>query len=208
MATCTFSWPDVLLDLTLGVRALLAAVQGVGLQLEAVFRAVESAAGVVTEVAAEGVAGGMVDSVAEVVAEHAAEGDASEGAAEAATEGGAAEAAAGGAGNGDVTKPAVTVNPAVVELEGVITMGLVSVVLPGILAGILAGLLIEYCGGPEINTLEAGACGAAFAVGTHVGNFVFGGGVVTRRDGPSIASRCGTRWSVVPRGVRRGPHAG
>ena len=213
MATGTFTWPDVLLDLTLGVRALWAAIQGVGLQLEAVFQAVESTAGVVTEVAAEGVAGGVVDSMAEGVAEHAAEGGASEGAAEAATEGGAAEAGAGGAGNGAVAKPAVAVDLVVVEGVALIIVGLVGTAVRGIIAGILAGLLIEYFGGPAITTAEAAVCGAALSLLTERaiwGDLTLPAGrrVVTRFGGPVLTSRCGTRWSVVPRGVRRGPRVG
>jgi len=168
------------------------------LQLEVVFRLVEGTAEVVTEVAAEGVAGGMVDSVAEAVAEHAAEGGAPERVAEAATEEGAKE--------GDGTKPAGTVDMAMAGVGGFITGTLMGAVVRGILAGILVGLLIEYCGGPAIDTGEAGACGAALAVGYVVGNWLprWEGRAVPHQGGPSITSRCGTQWSVVPRGVRWG----
>ena len=57
------------------------------MQLEVLFRLVAGTAEVVTEVAAEGVAGGVVDRVAEAVAEHLPEGGAPERVAEAAIEG-------------------------------------------------------------------------------------------------------------------------
>jgi hypothetical protein len=48
-----------------------------------------------------------------------------------------------------------------------------------VVRGILAGPFIEYCGGPEIDTGEAGACGAALAVGYVMGNWLprWGGGL-------------------------------
>ena len=177
------------------------------MQLEMVFRVVEGTAEVVTEAVAEGVAGGAVDSVAEHAAERGASEGASEGAAEVATEGGAAEAAAGGAGNGAVTKPAVAADQLVIEGAALVLLGLVR----GVIAGILAGLLIEYWGGPAISTVEAAACGAVLSVLTEryfLGDLTLAMArprVVRRFDGPILTSRCGTRWSVVPRGVRRGP---
>ena len=183
------------------------------MQLEMMFRVVEGTAEVVTEAVAEGVAGGAVDSVAEHAAERGASEGASEGATEVATEGGAAEAAAGGAGNGAVTKPAVAVDQVVIEGAALVLVGLVGAAVRGLIAGMLAGLLIEYWGGPAISTAEAAACGAALSVLTERilwGDLTLamGGRVVTRFDGPSLTSRCGTRWSVVPRGVRRGPRVG
>ncbi len=168
------------------------------MQLEGVFRLVEGTAEAVTEAAAEGVTGGMVDSVAEVVVEHAAEGGAPERVAEAATEGGAVE--------GGGTKPAGMVDMAMVGVGEFITGTLMGAVAWGILAGRLAGLLIEYRGGPAIDTGEAGACGAALAAGYVMGNWLprWEGRAALHQGGPSITSRCGTQWSVVPRGVRWG----
>ncbi len=169
-----------------------------GLQLEVVFRLVGGTAEVVTEAAAEGVAGGMVDSVAEAVAEHLPEGGAPERVAEAPTEGRAEE--------GGGTKPAETVDMATAGAGEFITGTLMGAVVRGILVGILAGLLIEYCGGPEIDTVEAGACGAALAVGYVMGNRLprWEGRAALHQGVPSITSRCGTQWSVAPRGVRWG----
>ncbi len=168
------------------------------MQLEVLFRLVAGTAEVVTEVAAEGVAGGVVDRVAEAVAEHAPEEGAPERVAEAAIEGGAEE--------GGGTKPAETVDMATAAAGEFVTGTLLGAVVWGILVGILAGLLIEYCGGPEIDTVEAGACGAALAVGYVMGNRLprWEGRAAPDQGGPSITSRCGTQWSVVPRGVRWG----
>jgi hypothetical protein len=163
-----------------------------------VFRLVEGTAEVVTEAAAGGVAGGMVDSVAEVGAEHASEGGAPERVAESATEEGAEE--------GGGTKPAGTVDMAMVGVGEFITGTLMGAVVRGILAGMLAGLLIEYCGGPAIDTVEAGACGAALAVGYVMGNWLprWEGRAVLHQGILRLISWCGTQWSVVPRGVRWG----